>query len=61
MSDSLKSTFFRESSVGPAETELQCGTETDAEVVGSVIPGLYPVLRDLKPVAAAGRCLGPHC
>jgi UDP-N-acetylglucosamine 2-epimerase len=51
-SDNLKSIFFRELNVAPAEIDLRCGGETDAEVVASVISRLYPVLRDLKPVAA---------
>jgi hypothetical protein len=37
ISDNLKSIFFRELSVVPAETDLHCGTETDAEVVTPVI------------------------
>ncbi|MGA3090327.1 MAG: UDP-N-acetylglucosamine 2-epimerase [Terriglobales bacterium] len=51
-SDNLKSIFFRELEVAPAELDLQCGGETDAEVVASVISRLYPVLRDLQPAAA---------
>ncbi len=51
-SDNLKSIFFRELNVAPAEIDLQCGGETDAEVVASVISRLYPVLSDLRPVAA---------
>jgi UDP-N-acetylglucosamine 2-epimerase (non-hydrolysing) len=51
-SDNLKSIFFRELNVAPAEIDLGCGGETDAEVVASVISRLYPVLRDLSPVAA---------
>ena len=34
-SDNLKSIFFRELNVAPAEIDLQCGGETDAEVVAS--------------------------
>jgi UDP-N-acetylglucosamine 2-epimerase (non-hydrolysing) len=51
-SDNLKSIFFRELNVAPAEIDLGCGGETDAEVVASVVSRLYPVLRDMKPVAA---------
>ncbi len=51
-SDNLKSVFFRELNIAPAEIDLQCGGESDAEVVASVISRLYPVLSDMKPVAA---------
>lgn len=51
-SDNLKSIFFRELNIAPAEMDLQCGGETDADVVASVISRLYPVLRDLRPAAA---------
>lgn len=51
-SDNLKSIFFRELDIAPAEIDLQCEGETDAEVVASVISRLYPVLRDIEPVAA---------
>ncbi len=51
-SDNLKSVFFRELNIAPAEMDLQCGGETDADVVASVISRLYPVLRDLQPAAA---------
>jgi UDP-N-acetylglucosamine 2-epimerase (non-hydrolysing) len=51
-SDNLKSIFFRELNIEPAEMDLKCGGETDADVVASVISRLYPVLRDLKPAAA---------
>jgi len=51
-SDNLKSVFFRELSVDPAEIDLACGGDTDAAVVASVISRLYPVLRDLNPMAA---------
>jgi UDP-N-acetylglucosamine 2-epimerase len=50
-SDNLKSIFFRELDVAPAELDLKCGGETDADVVASVISRLYPVLRDLQPAA----------
>jgi UDP-N-acetylglucosamine 2-epimerase (non-hydrolysing) len=51
-SDNLKSVFFRELEIAPAEIDLGCGGATDAEVVASVIARLYPVLRDLDPAAA---------
>jgi UDP-N-acetylglucosamine 2-epimerase (non-hydrolysing) len=51
-SDNLKSIFFRELDVAPAEIDLQCGGETDAAMVASVISRLYAVLSDLKPAAA---------
>jgi UDP-N-acetylglucosamine 2-epimerase (non-hydrolysing) len=51
-SDNLKSVFFRELNIEPAEIDLGCGGETDADVVASVVSRLYPVLRDLNPVAA---------
>jgi UDP-N-acetylglucosamine 2-epimerase (non-hydrolysing) len=51
-SDNLKSIFFRELNIAPAEIDLGCGGDTDAAVVASVISGLYPVLRNLNPVAA---------
>jgi UDP-N-acetylglucosamine 2-epimerase len=51
-SDNLKSIFFRELNVAPAELDLGCGGETDADIVASVVSRLYPVLRDLNPVAA---------
>lgn len=51
-SDNLKNIFFRELDVAPAELDLQCGGETDADVVASVISRLYPLLRNLQPAAA---------
>jgi len=51
-SDNLKDIFFRELDVAPAELDLGCAGETDADVVASVISRLYPVLRDLQPAAA---------
>jgi UDP-N-acetylglucosamine 2-epimerase (non-hydrolysing) len=50
-SDNLKSIFFRELDIAPAEIDLGCGGATDAEVVASVISRLYPVLEKLNPVA----------
>jgi len=51
-SDNLKSIFFRELKTPPAQIDLEAGGETDAEVVASVISRLYPVLREINPVAA---------
>jgi UDP-N-acetylglucosamine 2-epimerase (non-hydrolysing) len=51
-SDNLKSIFFRELGIASEEIDLGCGGETDAAVVASVISKLYPVLRDMNPVAA---------
>jgi len=50
-SDNLKSIFFRELNVAPAEVELNCEGQSDAELVASIIERLYPVLRDLQPMA----------
>lgn len=51
-SDNLKDVFFRELGVAPAEIDLKCGGETDADVVASVISRLYKVLQELNPAAA---------
>jgi UDP-N-acetylglucosamine 2-epimerase len=51
-SDTLKSIFFRELDVAPAEIDLECGGSTDAEIVGSIIARLFPVLADMRPAAA---------
>jgi UDP-N-acetylglucosamine 2-epimerase (non-hydrolysing) len=51
-SDNLKSIFFRELNIAPAEIDLGCGGDTDAAVVASVISKLFPVLRDMQPAAA---------
>jgi UDP-N-acetylglucosamine 2-epimerase (non-hydrolysing) len=51
-SDNLKSIFFRELNIAPAEVDLHCGGETDADVVASVISRLYRALREINPVAA---------
>ena len=50
-SDNLKNIFFRELNVKPAEINLQCGGETDAEIVAAVITRLYSVLKELRPEA----------
>ena len=51
-SDNLKDIFFRELNVAPAQIDLGCTGDTDGEVVASIISKLYPVLRELDPVAA---------
>jgi UDP-N-acetylglucosamine 2-epimerase (non-hydrolysing) len=51
-SDNLKDVFFRELGVAPPEVELNAGGTTDAEVVGSVVRNLHPVLEKLQPEAA---------
>jgi UDP-N-acetylglucosamine 2-epimerase (non-hydrolysing) len=51
-SDNLKSIFFRELNVAPAEIDLGCGGATDADVVASVISRLFSVLDELRPAAA---------
>jgi UDP-N-acetylglucosamine 2-epimerase (non-hydrolysing) len=50
-SDNLKNIFFRELDVAPAEIDLGCGGDTDAQVVASVVSRLHPVLAQLAPVA----------
>jgi UDP-N-acetylglucosamine 2-epimerase (non-hydrolysing) len=50
-SDNLKDIFFRELNVAPAELNLQCGGDTDAAVVASVISRLYTALSELDPAA----------
>ena len=51
-SDNLKSIFFRELDIQPAEIDLGCGGATDAEVVASVVSRLFPVLEKMQPAAA---------
>ena len=51
-SDNLKSIFFRELDVAPAEIDLGCAGESDGEVVGSLIAKLGPALEKLQPAAA---------
>lgn len=51
-SDNLKSIFFRELDIAPAEIDLGCGGATDADVVASVVSRLYPALEKIDPVAA---------
>ena len=50
-SDNLKSIFFRELNVAPAEIDLGCKGDTDAAIVASVIERLYPVIERLRPRA----------
>lgn len=51
-SDNLKDVFLRELDIDPPDIELGAVGETDAEVVGSVVSKLYPVLAELRPAAA---------
>ncbi|MFA5276703.1 MAG: UDP-N-acetylglucosamine 2-epimerase (non-hydrolyzing) [Candidatus Omnitrophota bacterium] len=51
-SDNLKDIFFRELNVEPPQIELKADGENDAELSASVIRKLYPVLEEIKPMAA---------
>jgi len=51
-SDNLKDIFFRDLNVAPPEIELGASGKNDAQVVGSVISKLYPVLKKINPEAA---------
>jgi UDP-N-acetylglucosamine 2-epimerase len=51
-SDNLKDVFVRELGLPQPDIELGATGETDAEVVGSVISRLYPVLAEAQPDAA---------
>ena len=51
-SDNLKDLFFRELDIKPAELDLGCRGNTDAEVVGSLVGKLYETLDKLRPAAA---------
>lgn len=51
-SDNLKDIFFRDLNVAPPEIELKAQGNTDAEIVGSIISKLYPILKKIKPEAA---------
>src|SRR6202158_2819773 len=51
-SDNLKSIFFRELDIAPAEIDLGCSGDTDAAVVASVVSRLYSVLEKIQPSAA---------
>jgi UDP-N-acetylglucosamine 2-epimerase (non-hydrolysing) len=50
-SDNLKSIFFKELDIAPAEIDLGCSGDTDAAVVASVVSRLYSVLDRLQPAA----------
>lgn len=50
--DNLKDIFFRDLNIKPPEIELGAKGENDAELVGSVISRLKPVLEDMRPEAA---------
>lgn len=50
--DNLKDIFFRDLNIEPPEIELGAKGENDAELVGSVISRLRPVLEDMRPEAA---------
>jgi UDP-N-acetylglucosamine 2-epimerase len=50
-SDNLKDVFLRELEIDPPDIELGAVGSTDAEVVGSVVSKLYPVLAELRPAA----------
>jgi len=50
-SDNLKSIFFRELNVAPAEIDLGCRGDNDAEIVATLISRLYPVIDELRPAA----------
>ena len=49
--DNLKDIFFRDLNVAPPEMELGAKGNTDAEMVGSVISRLSPVLAKMQPEA----------
>ena len=51
-SDNLKDVFLRELDIEPPGHRAGRGGETDAEVVGSVVSKLFPVLEELRPAAA---------
>ncbi len=51
-SDNLKDVFLRELEIQKPDIELAAGGDTDAATVGSVIEGLYPILKDIQPAAA---------
>lgn len=51
-SDNLKDIFFRELEIAPAQIDLGCRGNTDAEVVGNVVTRLYQELDTLRPAAA---------
>lgn len=50
-SDNLKDVFFRDLNIAPPDIELGAKGCNDAEVVGSIVSKLRPVLMDLNPEA----------
>src|SRR5438132_428162 len=50
-SDNLKDVFFRELQVTPAEVDLGCRGETDAEIAAAVISRLHDALQEISPEA----------
>lgn len=50
-SNNLKDIFFSELGIGKPDIELGCAGENDADTVGLIIQRLYPVLKELNPVA----------
>jgi len=49
--DNLKDIFFRDLNIAPPEIELGAKGSSDAEMVGSVISRLSPVLAEMRPEA----------
>ncbi len=49
--DNLKDIFFRDLNIAPPELELGATGDTDAELAGSVISRLHPVLARMQPEA----------
>jgi len=49
--DNLKDVFFRDLKVAPPEIELGAKGNTDAQLVGSVISLLQPLLKEIQPEA----------
>ena len=47
----LKGVFFKDLRVRKADIELNCGGETDAEIVSQLIAKLYPILEKIMPEA----------
>ncbi|MHB2025423.1 MAG: UDP-N-acetyl glucosamine 2-epimerase [Elusimicrobiota bacterium] len=47
--DNLKDIFFRELGINPPEIELGARGATDAELVGSIMTRLHPVLESFQP------------
>lgn len=52
-SHNLKGVFFKEFGLRKADYELGCKGDTDAEIAGSLITKLYPLLEKLQPDAVA--------